>query len=173
MGKFTREVKHQAVQRFLNDSVSYRELAKEIGVDNSVLRYWVMLFKHHGDQAFCFPYTNYTPAFKLRVIHFINETKNSIREASAIFHIPDPCMVRRWKKKWEIGGEDALEIKGKGSSAMSSHDQKKKNEKDYSDNPSIKEMKKELDHLRMENAYLKKLRALVQEEESRKKSRRK
>lgn len=173
MGKFTQEVKHQAIQRFLNDLVSYRELAKEVGVDDSVLRYWVMLFKYHGDQAFSFPYTKYTAAFKLRVIEFINETNYSVREASAIFHLPDPSMVRRWKKKWEIGGEGALKIKEKGPSIMSSPNQKKRNEKENSSNQSIEEMKKELNHLRMENAYLKKLRALVQEEESRKQSRRK
>ncbi|MFD9624795.1 hypothetical protein [Peribacillus muralis] len=47
---------------------------------------------------------------------------------------------------------------------MSSHDQKKRNEKENSSTQSIEEMKKEIDHLRMENAYLKRLRALVQEE---------
>lgn len=56
---------------------------------------------------------------------------------------------------------------------MSSHDQKISNEKENSSNQSIKEMKKEIDFLRMENAYLKKLKALVQEEESRKQLRRK
>lgn len=162
MRNFTLEEKIQAVQRYLNGLVSYRELAKEVGVDHSVLRYWVMLFKHHGDQAFSFPYTNYSPAFKLRVIQFTNETNYSIREASAIFHLPDPCMLRRWKKKWEIGDEDALEIKEKGPSAMSSHNQK--NKKENSSDPSIEELKKENELLRMENAYLKKLRALVQKE---------
>jgi transposase-like protein len=173
MGKFTPEDKLQSAQRYLNELVSYRDLANQVGVDHSVLRYWVMLVKHHGDQAFSFPYTNYTPAFKLRVIQFIKESNYSIREASAIFHIPDPCMVRRWMKKWEIGGEDALELKEKGPSTMTSRNQKKSTKKENSSNQSLEEMKKELEYLRMENAYLKKLRALVQEEESPKKSKRK
>ena len=120
MAKFTQEDKLQIAKRYINELVSFQDLAKQVGVDNSVIRYWVMLVRHHGDQAFTFPYTNYPSAFKLRVIQFINETNYSIREASAIFHIPDPSMVRRWKKKWEIGGEDALEPKEKGHSTMTS-----------------------------------------------------
>ncbi|MFG6121504.1 transposase, partial [Thalassobacillus sp. B23F22_16] len=38
---FTKEEKHQAVHRYLNEMISYNELAKEIGVDSSALRYWV------------------------------------------------------------------------------------------------------------------------------------
>ncbi|MBM7622470.1 transposase-like protein [Bacillus tianshenii] len=171
MTKFTREVKHQAVQRYINNLVSYRELAKEVGVDHSVLRYWVMLVKHHGEQAFSFPYTKYSPAFKLRVIQFIKDSNYSVREASAIFHIPDPCMVRRWKIKWETWGDAAFNPKEKRPSTMTSKNNKTNEDKAI--NPSMEEMKKELEYLRMENAYLKKLRALVQEEKSPKKSKRK
>jgi transposase len=173
MNKYSLEVKLLAIQRYLNDLVSYRDLAKEMGLDESVLRYWVMLFKYHGDQAFSFPYTSYTSAFKLRVIQFLNETDYSIREASAIFHIPDPSMVRRWKKRWEIGGKEALESIKKETSTMTSRSQKNNTTTENQTNASIEEMRKELEHLRMENAYLKKLRALVQEKQSLKKSKRK
>jgi transposase len=171
MAKFTLDYKLQVAKRFLNELVSYRELANQVGVDDSILRYWVMLVRYHGDQAFAFPYTNYPSAFKLRVIQFITEKNYSIREASAIFHIPDPCMVRRWKKKWETAGEDALEPKEKGLSTMTSNQNKKG--KDNSSNQSAEDMKKELEYLRMENAYLKKLKSLVQEEQSPTKSKRK
>jgi transposase len=171
MAKFTLEYKLQVAKRFLNELVSYRELANQVGVDESILRYWVMLVRYHGDKAFAFPYTNYPSAFKLRVIQSITEKNYSIREASAIFHIPDPCMVRRWKKKWETAGEDALEPKGKGLSTVTSNQNKKG--KDNSTNQSAEDMKKELEYLRMENAYLKKLKSLVQEEQSPTKSKRK
>lgn len=172
MSKYTKEFKLLSVKRYVNEIISYRDLAKQVGVDASVIRYWVLLFRHHGDQAFDFPYTNYSSAFKLRVIQFINETNYSIREASAIFHIPDPSMVRRWKRKWEISGEDALESREKGPSTMKSRNQKKNTSKNLA-NLSREDMEKELEYLRMENAYLKKLRALVQEESSPTKSKRK
>ncbi|WP_095742943.1 IS3 family transposase [Sediminibacillus massiliensis] len=158
MRKFSVLEKHFAVQRYLNERISYRDLAKELGIDNSSLRYWVKLYEYHGDTAFLFPYTNYTPAFKLKVIQFIEEKNYSIREASALFHIPDSSMVRRWKKKWETGGFDALKPTGKGNSRMTS--QKKNSKNDQPDKHSVEEMQKELEYLRMENAYLKKLRGL-------------
>jgi transposase len=172
MAKFSNKEKLKVAKRYIHELFSYRDLATHIGVDESVLRYWVMLYRYHGDEAFSFPYTNYPSAFKLRVIQFIQEANYSIREASAIFHIPDPCMVRRWMKKWELGGLDALKSTKKGTSIMTSRNQKKRTGTESS-NQSIEEMKKELEHLRMENAYLKKLKALVQEEESPKKSKRK
>lgn len=172
MTKFTREYKLHVANRYLNELVSYRELANQVGVDDSILRYWVMLVRHHGDQAFAFPYTNYPSAFKLRVIQFITEKNYSIREASAIFQIPDPCMVRRWVKKWKRVGEDAFGSLEMRPSTMTSN-QKKNKMKDNSSNQSMEDMKKELEYLRMENAYLKKLKALVQEEQSPTKSKRK
>ncbi|WP_226683357.1 IS3 family transposase [Sutcliffiella horikoshii] len=156
---FTKEEKLLAARRYLDELYSYRELANQLGVDDSVLRYWVMLVKHHGDQAFVFPYTNYSPAFKLRVIQFIKESNYSIREASAIFHIPDSCMVRRWKRKWETCGDAAFNPKEKRPSTMTSKHNKTSNN-DKATNPSIEELKKELEYLRMENAYLKKLKGL-------------
>ncbi|WP_435521062.1 IS3 family transposase [Alkalihalophilus pseudofirmus] len=158
MTTFTKEYKLQAAKRYLNEIISYRELANQVGVDDSTLRYWVMLVRYHGDQAFAFPYTNYSTAFKLKVIQFMTEENYSIREASAIFHIPVPCMLRRWKKKWETAGEDAFELREKGLSTMTVN--QNKNKGNNSSNPSVEELKKELEYLRMENAYLKKLKGL-------------
>src|SRR5690625_795992 len=109
MSEYTKKFKIQVAKRYEYEMISYRDLAGQVGVDDSVIRYWVLLYRHHGENAFDFPYTNYPATFKLRVIQFINNTDYSIREASAIFHIPDPSMVRRWKKKWEPAGEGALE----------------------------------------------------------------
>ncbi|WP_282156401.1 helix-turn-helix domain-containing protein, partial [Cytobacillus gottheilii] len=79
-----------------------------------------------------------------------------IREASAIFHLPDPSMLRKWKKTWETAGVDALEPKEKGLSIMTSN-QRKNKDKSNAQNPSVEELIEELEYLRMENAYLKKL----------------
>ncbi|MBB6454813.1 transposase-like protein [Salirhabdus euzebyi] len=173
MGRFTSTEKHIAVQRYLKGNISYRDLAKEMGIDQSVLRYWVKLYEYHGNAAFIFPYTNYPLDFKLRVIKFLEETKHSLREASAIFHIPDYSMVRRWKKKWEMGGFDALKPTGERNPIMTTHN-KNNTKKESPTTDSMEKMQKELEFLRMENAYLKKLNALVQnKEKSPKKTKRK
>ncbi|MEC3883508.1 IS3 family transposase [Halobacillus sp. HZG1] len=151
MNKFTNEDKFQAVHRYLDETISYRHLAKEIGVDNSALRYWVKLYEYHGDQAFAHPYTNYSSEFKLKVITCIEDEGYSIREASALFHIPDYSMVRRWMRKWKNGGMGALASKRKGNVPMPNNKKTKK---------TFKSVEEELEYLRMENAYLKKLNGL-------------
>lgn len=158
MKKFTKEDKLQAVHRYMDETISYRHLANQLGVDNSALRYWVKLYEYHGDQAFSSPYTNYSSELKLKVIKRIDDEGWSIREASALFHIPDYSMVRRWIMKWKNGGVEALESKRKGNVSVP-HNKKPKTKKTF------KSVEEELEYLRMENAYLKKLNALVEEEE--------
>ena len=158
MKRLTKEDKLKAARRYFEETISYRYLAHQVGVDHSALRYWVKLYKYHGDQAFSFPYTNYSSDFKLKVIQFMDDEGYSIREASALFHIPDYSMVRRWLEKWQNGGLEALESKRKGKDPVSQN----KNPKAKKSFNSVEE---ELEYLRMENAYLKKLKALVEEED--------
>ncbi|MGP4074720.1 IS3 family transposase [Halobacillus sp. K22] len=154
MSKLTSQEKHLAVHRYLTENVSFRDLEKQLGVDNSSIRYWVKLTEYHGEEAFDFPYTNYSAAFKLKVIQCIEEEDYSIRDASAMFHIPHFSMVRRWRKKWLEGGREALESTRKGPTQMTSH----KKTQDSMD--SFEALKKENERLRMENEYLKKLKDL-------------
>ncbi|QHT47953.1 IS3 family transposase [Bacillus sp. SB49] len=158
MNKWSKEEKLSIVLRYQNENISIRGLSEELDIDNSSLRYWVKLFQYHGNQAFHFPYTNYPPAFKLKVINYIQETGASIREASALFHIPDFSMVRRWIVKWKQGGLAALGPAQEDQLLMA---------KDKSNKPSrsFKSIEEEIEYLRMENAYLKKLNALVEEEQ--------
>ncbi|CCG45058.1 IS150-type transposase orfAB [Halobacillus halophilus DSM 2266] len=160
MSKLTSQEKYLIVQRYLTENVSFRDLEKELGVDSSSIRYWVKLSEYHGSEAFDFPYTNYSAAFKLKVIQRIEEEEYSIREASAMFHIPDFSMVRRWRKKWLEGGKQALESARKGPTQMTSH----KKKEDSMD--SYEALKKENERFRMENEYLKKVRDLSSKKES-------
>lgn len=159
----TSAMKKDIAVRYLSEITTYKDLANELGIDDSVIRYWVKLYKYHGDQAFIPPYTNYPADFKMKVIQMIENQNYSIREASAIFRIPDFSMVRRWKKKWEEGGVEALESSGKGRPRVNSS--KDQNQSEQPSNQDMKKMQEELEYLRAENAYLKKLRALVQEKD--------
>ncbi|QPC46222.1 IS3 family transposase [Mangrovibacillus cuniculi] len=156
MSQFSKEQKLLAVYRYQTENVSYRSLSKELGIDPSVLRHWVALVHYHGDTAFSFPYTNYSSAFKLKVIKSVKGLDYSIRKAAAIFQIPDPSMVRKWIRKWESQGSQAFQEEVRLVDMTKS----KNTKQDKQSNPSIEELQKELDYLRMENAYLKKLKGL-------------
>ncbi|WP_226567521.1 transposase, partial [Bacillus stratosphericus] len=59
MAKFTIEDKTKAVKRYLIDRGSLLRIAKQIGVNKSILQYWVRKYQYHGEKAFSKSYTNY------------------------------------------------------------------------------------------------------------------
>ena len=98
--------------------------------------------------------------FKLDVLNFIKVDRDIYtEEPAAVFNIATHSTVRKWKKDFELQGIDALQPKQKGRSSM-----KKKTEKTMTSKGSIEDILAENERLRMENAYLKKLNALVQKE---------
>lgn len=173
MSRFSDIEKLNIARRYTSGLATYRQLASETGIDASAIRYWVMLERHHGHRAFAFPYTNYPASFKLQVIEFIQNTNYSIREASAIFHLPDPSMGRRWVKKWEKDLADVLGSRARGTSVMAAKDNDENKNPPEETGTSLEALIKENEQLRMENAYLKKLDALVQKKRSRAKKKRK
>jgi transposase-like protein len=160
MGKYLLETKFAAVQAYLNNVGSYKDIALEYNVDPTMLVVWVALFRNHGLAGFQESYTNYSIEFKMDVLNYMNETGASTREASAVFNIPSPSTVWKWQNIYETQGIDAFQPKKKGRPSM-----KKEPKKNPPIQGSDEELMAENERLRMENAYLKKLHALIQEKE--------
>jgi transposase len=92
----------------------------------------------------------------------------SPNETAAMFSIPSPRIIRKWRIHFESRGIDALNPKKKGRPSM------KEDKKPTPVEGSTEALQAEIERLRMENAYLKKLNALVQsKEKSRSKTKRK
>jgi transposase len=160
MAKFTADDKLSAVQRYLDGAESYASIATSIGTTHSLVRDWVMQYERHGAEAFTKSYTCYSAEFKLDVLNYMNTHGTSPSEAAAIFRIPSSRLIRKWRTELESFGIDALQSKKKGRPAM-----KKENKKGTPVEGSVEALQQELELLRMENAYLKKLNALVQSKE--------
>ena len=103
------------------------------------------------------PNKRYTPEFKQLVVETMHREKLSVREVSMQFEIGDHNAVARWERIYLMEGLEglAIERRGRGSKGRPQSFPKEVEE----------DLLKEVQRLRAENAYLKKLQALVMERE--------
>ncbi|MNJ39052.1 Transposase [compost metagenome] len=163
MTKFSSDEKLQAVIRYQNGSESIKSIAKSIGLHHSGLLNWIRQYEHHGEEVFKKRYTPYSVQDKLDVLNHMSEYGTSVRETAAVFNIASHSTILSWQRSLELHGIDALQPKKKGHLSMKKDPEEPKNQ-----NPvegSVEALQIEVERLRMENAYLKKLNALVQNKE--------
>ena len=165
MSKYTVEVKLQAVERYLTGNEGYKSIADSIGATKSQVINWVKLFEAQGENGFKKSYTSYSVGFKLDVLNFMNETGASLRETASTFNITSPSTVYRWEQLLKSKGLDALEPKKKGRPSMKKEEKKVEPQKLIPAEGSVEALQAKIERLEMENAYLKKLNALVQLQE--------
>lgn len=146
--------------RYKNGSDSLKIIAKSIEVHHSVFLNWIRQYEHHGEEAFKKDYTSYTAQDKLDVLNYMNEYGTSVRETAAVFNIASHSTILSWQRSLEVHGIDALQSKKKGRPSMKKSSNEQKNQPLVEG--SVETLQAEVERLRMENAYLKKLNALVQ-----------
>ena len=165
MSKYILEVKLQAVKRYLTGNESYQTIAESIGVAKSQVITWVKLFEVQGEKGFKKCYTSYSSEFKLDVLNFMNETGTSFLETASTFNISSPSIIYRWDQLLKTKGLDAQKPKKKERPSMKKETKKVEPEKSIPAEDSMEALQAKIKHLEMENAYLKKLNALVQMQE--------
>ena len=103
------------------------------------------------------PNKRYTGEFKQMVAEAVIKDKMSYREAARVFDVTNHHSVAEWERIYLAEGPDGLYIerRGRGSKGRPTKFPKEVEE----------DLLKEVQRLRAENAYLKKLQALVLEEE--------
>jgi transposase len=141
-----------------------REVGHRHGVDHGTVRKWVAAWQAHGEAAFKKKYGRYDARFKLKVLQFALTKALSFRETAAIFDIRNPSALSAWKRQYDSGGMQALVPRPRGRPVK----QPKSSVPPVSSKPdearTNEALLKELNYLRMENAYLKKLDALIRSE---------
>jgi transposase-like protein len=160
MSKYSFEEKLEAVLAYLEGKESYKAIAKERKMSMAPLKRWVLRYREHGVEGLVSSYTNYDIQFKMDVLHYMDEFGASINETAARYNLPSDYTVLNWKRQFEAGGIDALQPKKKGRRLM-----KKETKKPTPAEGSVEALQVEVERLRMENTYLKKLNALVQSKE--------
>lgn len=161
MAKYSEAFKIKLVTEYLYGNLGYTSLTKKYNMPStSPLKNWVRSYQTQGMEGVKRRKTKveYTVQFKLDTVQFMLETGASYSETAIQFHLNNPSLIVRWLKVFREQGIEGLKPRSKGRPSMSKkpNKQKKKEEKKLT---REEELERDNELLRLEVAYLKKLRA--------------
>ena len=161
MSKYSEDFKLKVVNYYLNNNYGWEFVAKQFDIPAwTTVRKWVRKYEEHGTKGLIKNQkTSYSGEFKQNVVEYMHTNHLSATMTATKFNLANENTVLRWERIYYEEGPQAL-YKGKRgrNKNMCSKTRKKKLSKDVEE-----DLIAEVQRLRMENAYLKKLQALVQE----------
>ena len=159
MSKYSTEFKLQVVKYYEENHCGYDTTAKYFNVGYGCVQRWVNKYKVHGVKGLIRNQQQYDGNFKKNVVEYMHSNHLSLQETAIHFNLAGDWIVSKWERIYYEEGPNGLYISKRGRKKnMSSKPNKKKLSKDVEE-----DLIAENQRLRMENAYLKKLQALVQE----------
>jgi transposase len=164
MTKYTEQFKLEVVQDYLDaGSAGLRAVAQRHGIPSHfMVRKWVLAFQLHGNVGQSRKQSHYSAEFKLSVLQYMWDNHLSMLQAAVKFDIRDHGMVGRWERAYREGGVEALASRPRGKPRPMATLVPTQDSPPEDDKRSREELLAEVNQLRMEVAYLKKLEALVQ-----------
>ncbi|MFR0780532.1 MAG: IS3 family transposase [Zhenhengia sp.] len=157
MSKYSYEQKLKIVLFVVDQHHSIEYTSKYFGVPYTPIKRWVKRYEIHGAQGLVMKKHSYSGDFKQHVIEYMHENHLSFMEAAALFGIPSETTISKWSQIYHKEGPQALYRENRGRSRnMPSNKQTKPNPSQMSN----EELLNELEYLRMENEYFKKVKCL-------------
>ena len=165
MSKYSIEFKLEIVKYYEETNSGYKTTAEHFNVGYACIQRWVNKYKEHGAKGLAKNQKGYDGNFKQYVVEYMHNNHLSLQETSVHFNLAGTHVVGKWERIYYEEGPQSLYIERCGKSKnMGSKPRKKKLSKEVEE-----DLIDEVQRLRMENAYLKKLQALVQERVKREK----
>lgn len=161
MAKYSEEFKLKVVREYLNGPLGYELLAKKYNIPSiTPIRRWVNAYKSFGMKGLQKKRSKkmYSVQFKLDVLHFMKETGASLQDTAIEFKMNNPSLIANWKKTFLTEGIEGLKTKPKGRPSMSKN-RKPKPVNQEKEKSREEQLERENELLRLEIAYLKKLKA--------------
>jgi len=165
MGKYSDRAKVAAAEDYCRGDLGLRQVARRHGVNVASLRLWAAAYRIHGAAGVRTKSRKfYSAGFKLSVLQRMRSERLSQRQTAALFNVRRHDMIGLWQRAYESGGVAALhrtaEFRCKAMVEKSKDEPAGRKRTD--DKRTRQELLDEIEQLRMENAYLKKLKALAQ-----------
>lgn len=161
MSKYSNEFKLQVVQYCIEDYHGVVDTAKHFSIPSVfTVQKWIRKYNEHGPNGLLKNLkSSYTGEFKQHVIEYMHDNHLSCTEATMYFNLGSVSIVTKWERIYYEEGPQALYQERRGRKPnMSSKSRKKKLSKEVEEDLIVENQR-----LKMENEYLKKLNALVQE----------
>lgn len=174
MSKYSKEFKLEVVQAYLSGIRGQKLVSDAFNINRRQLRDWVSAYQHHGPSGLepAKSNTRYSLEFKLSVIEYRSKHHLSLPDAAVHFKIPSFSTLNEWEQRYNKGGRIALIDRREHTVMKKSPDNPYLTNKP-ADEMTPEELVRELEYLRTENAYLKKLDALIQQQKSDQKTKQK
>lgn len=164
MTKYSHEFRIRLVME-VESGQSISTVARVHSIPRKNLQRWISVYEHGGIKQLMSTKKHYSQEFKISAIEYLWQHHLSYRQAAAELGIPNEGILHKWEKRYLAMGSTGLQATKKGRPPK----MPKKSEKPKQDLTREQELEAENTQLRMENAYLKKLNALVQERIAREK----
>ena len=160
MTKFSKDFRVKLIKE-VEQGESLNSIARKYGVGRYTLQSWYSKYSNGGVKQLVSPNQHYTQEFKIYAIEYRWQHDLSYRLAAAELEIPNKGILYQWEKRYLEAGASGLLTTTRGRPPK----MPKKPEKPKRELTREEQLEADIAQLRMENAYLKKLNALVQERE--------
>lgn len=175
--KLSLEDKIEIVRLYKEVGLGYESISKKFNVRFSTIERMIRRYKEHGIESLKHPHKkrSYSAEFKMMIIKKVYEGKSKTSLA-AEYSLPGPGTIVAWMHKYEeLGYNGLISKQGRPKKNMNPEKEEKTNVDNSSpltdsERAEFEELKKQYDILKkekelsdMENEFLKKLDALVQE----------
>ena len=165
MNKYSEQQKLDAVEGYRSGELGLRATAALRNVDVASLRKWVAAYEAIGIAGIQRKRRQaYDLKFKVEVLQKLKSEELSYRQAGALFNIRRFDSIAAWERAYDRDGIAGLMPHQPLRQERKAPDGAPKQAPDsaVAETPSLQELLAELEALRTENAYLKKLKALIQ-----------
>ena len=161
MSKYSNEFKLEVVKYCIEGHHGFKSTADHFNIPaKSTVQKWCRKYELHGEKGLLKNLkTSYSGEFKQNVIEYMHTNHLSCLETAIHFNLGNTDIVGKWERIYYEEGPHAVYKEQRGRKKnMSSKSRKKELSKEIEE-----DLIDEVQRLRMENEYLKKINALVQE----------